>query len=413
MFFRNIINKISQEQDDRMWKDSSFNRITSSGEIITPESAFSNVGTVFECVVIRANSISKLPLQLFKSSKNGKLRDKNHNLWYLLEKRPNKWQTPSQFKSYIEVSRLLWGNAYIEIIFDKNANIVALEPLNPGEVEILKKANGNYLYQFTKNGVVKTLSEEEIIHIPYISIDGKVGKSPLSVARENAGNLQAINKFEGGFYKNGTMTAGVLETPSMLNNDAKNKIKSEWASLYGGSHNAGSIAVLDAGFNYKPITIPLKDIEFIASRKMNKAEIATIFDVPLYMLNDLDNAKFNNVEQQNLRYLTDVLQPNITAIEEEFNYKLFTISESKKYYVKFNLNSAMRADSKTRSEYYKEMIGIGIMSINEARVLEELDSIGDMGDKHFISLNYTTLDTIEDHQRIVKGGDKNEEQEEG
>ena len=199
----------------------------------------------------------------------------------------------------------------------------------------------------------------------------------------------------------------------MLNNDAKNKIKSEWASLYGGSHNAGSIAVLDAGFNYKPITIPLKDIEFIASRKMNKAEIATIFDVPLYMLNDLDNAKFNNVEQQNLRYLTDVLQPNITAIEEEFNYKLFTISESKKYYVKFNLNSAMRADSKTRSEYYKEMIGIGIMSINEARVLEELDSIGDMGDKHFISLNYTTLDTIEDHQRIVKGGDKNEEQEEG
>ena len=92
------------------------------------------------------------------------------------------------------------------------------------------------------------------------------------------------------------MTAGVLETPSMLNNDAKNKIKSEWASLYGGSHNAGSIAVLDAGFNYKPITIPLKDIEFIASRKMNKAEIATIFDVPLYMLNDLDNAKFNFVK---------------------------------------------------------------------------------------------------------------------
>ena len=70
----------------------------------------------------------------------------------------------------------------------------------------------------------------------------------------------------------------------------------------------------------------------------------------------------------------------------------------------------MRADSKTRSEYYKEMIGIGIMSINEARVLEELDSIGEMGDKHFISLNYTTLDTIEDHQRIVKGGDKDDKE---
>ena len=61
MIFRNIMNQVSQEQDERMWKDSSFNRITSSGESVTPESAISNVGTVFECVVIRANSISKLP----------------------------------------------------------------------------------------------------------------------------------------------------------------------------------------------------------------------------------------------------------------------------------------------------------------------------------------------------------------
>ena len=256
---------------------------------------------------------------------------------------------------------------------------------------------------------MKILSEDEIIHIPYISIDGKIGKSPLEVARENAGNLQAINKFEGGFYKNGTMTSGVLESPSQLNKDAKDKIKAEWASLYGGYNNAGSIAVLDAGFNYKPITIPLKDIEFIASRKMNKAEIATIFDVPLYMLNDLDNAKFNNVEQQNLRYLNDVLQPAITAIEEELNYKLFTLAEGEKYYLKFNLNSMLRADSKTRAEYYKEMIGTGVMTINDACSLEDLDNIGEMGDKHFMSLNYTTLDTIENHQRILKGGENNEE----
>lgn len=72
------------------------------------------------------------------------------------------------------------------------------------------------------------------------------------------------------------MTTGVLETPSILNQEAKTKIKSEWSKLYGGASNAGSVAVLDAGFNDKPITIPIKDIEFISSRKMNKSEIATI-----------------------------------------------------------------------------------------------------------------------------------------
>lgn len=409
MLFRNIFNKITPSQNEIMWRDSSNRMITSSGEIITPEIAFDNIGTIFECVVIRSNSIAKLPLQLFKSTKTGKSRDKKHNLAYLLEKRPNKWQTPSQFKSYIEVSRLLWGNAYIEMIFDNKGDIIALEPLNPSEIDILKTEKGNYVYRFYKNGAYKVLTEEEIIHIPYISIDGKIGKAPLEVARENAGNLQAITKFEGGIYKNGAMTTGVLETTSMLNSDAKDKIKAEWARLYGGASNAGSVAVLDAGFNYKPITVPIKDLEFIASRKLNKSEIATIFDVPIYMLNDLDNAKFNNVEQQNLRYLSDVLQPNITIIEEEFNYKVFTKSDASKYYVKFNLNSALRSDSKTRAEYYKSMIGNGIMTVNEARALEDLDSIGEMGDKHYMSLNFTTLDTIENHQRIKKGGENNEE----
>lgn len=414
MFFRNIINQTNVQIDtkDGTWWDglTGFGkRNTYSGEYISPEGAFSNIGTVFECVVIRANSMSKLPLQLYKRTKNGKEKDKNHNLWYLLEKRPNRWQTPSQFKQYIEVCRCLWGNAYIKIVFDSNGDIVALEPLEPSKVLVFKHNNTkDYLYQYNGDNGIEIFTEEEIIHIPYISLDGKEGKAPLEVARENAGNLQSITKFEGSFYKNSAMTPGILETPSQLNEPAKTKVKEEWRRLNGGSSNAGDIAILDSGFSYKPISIPIKDMEFIASRKINKAEIATIFDVPLYMLNDFEGAKFNNVEQQNLRFLNDVLQPTITLIEEEFNYKIFTMQESKKYYVKFNLNSMLRADSKTRSEFYKEMIGTGAMCINKVLELEDMDSIGEMGDKHFMSLNYTTLDTIEQHQRILKGGDTNE-----
>ncbi len=412
MIFRNIINKTSIENNSNWWDIllGTGNRVTSSGEYISPESAFSNIGTVFECVVIRANSMAKLPLHLYKRTKNGKEKDKNHKLSYLLEKRPNKWQTPSQFKQYIEVCRCLWGNAFIKIVFDRYGEIIALEPLDPSKVFMIKQYKTNdYLYQYNGNNGFEVFTEEEIIHIPYISMNGKEGKAPLEVARENAGNLQAITKFEGGFYKNNAMLTGILETPSQLNEEAKKKIKSEWRNLYSGSSNAGDIAILDVGFKFNPISIPIKDMEFIASRKMNKTEIATIFDVPLYMLNEFENAKFNNVEQQNIRYLNDVLQPTITLIEEELNYKLFTISESKKYYVKFNLNSMLRADSKTRAEYYKSMIETGVMSINTVCSLEDLDNIGEIGDKHFMSLNYTTLDTIEKHQRILKGGDEDEE----
>lgn len=411
MFFRNIMNStedndIPSPSDDR-WYNKFLNMggVTSSGESISPQSAFSNIGVVFQCVVIRANAISKLPLQLYREDEKGKHRDKNHKLWYLIEKRPNKHQTPSQFKAYIEVSRCLWGNAFIEMVFNRKGDITALETLDPSRMR-MEKINGNYYYYYTTdNGTVKIFTEEEIIHIPYISLDGKKGKAPLEVARENAGNLQAITKFEGGFYKNGAMNTGVIEAPAQLSPESKRKIKNEWQSLYGGSANAGSVAVLDAGFGYKQLNLPMKDIEFIASRKMNKSEIATIFDVPLYMLNEGQGDKLGTVEQQNLRFLNDVLQSTLTITEEEFNYKIFTYEDSKNYYVKFNLNAMLRADTKTRADYYKTMQGTGNMSINEVRDLEDMNSIGEIGDKYYMSLNFTTLDTLEQHERIKKGAD--------
>lgn len=409
MLFRQIMNSTDVSRNKDGFTKEIEGAINQTSTIdITPESAFSTIGTVFECVAIRANSLGKLPLQLYKKTKQGRERDNKHSLWYLLEKRPNKYQTPSQFKSYLEVSRLLWGNAYIYLETDRTGKIISLLPLDPASVTLEKNNNGDYIYKYVDDkGTEYIYLEDEVVHLPYVSMDGKLGKAPLEVARENASNLQYISQFEGNFYKNGTLTSGVLESPGLLDGPAKDKIRKEWQKLYGGVKNGGSIAVLDAGFNYKPITIPLKDVEFIASRKMNKLDIATIFGIPSFMLNDLDNAKFNNIEHQYMRFLSDVLQPTCTMLEEELNYKLFTENESKNYYVKFNLNASMRIDSKTRAEYYKSMIEIGVFSIDDVRELEDYDSIGEMGSKHFISLNYTTLDTIEQHNRL-KGGDNNE-----
>lgn len=47
------------------------------------------------------------------------------------------------------------------------------------------------------------------------------------------------------------------------------------------------------------------------------------------------------------------------------------------------------------------------MTINEVRALEELNGIGELGDKHYASLNYTTLETLEKHERI-RTDDKND-----
>lgn len=378
---------------------------TSSGEIVTPENALRNIGVVFACVDRRARALAKLPLQVYR--KNGKQREQvfDHPVSQLLARRPNKYQTPTMFKQFIVASQLLWGNAYVLKEYNLKGQITALLPLYPSEVSIEKLfQREEYIYRY--NGAVYT--EDEIIHIPYLSGNGKVGISPLRVARETVGNIQAMNKHQGAFYKNGALKQGALVVPSVISPENKQILRREWEKITGGAGNAGRVAVLDGGMDWKDISMPLADAEFVATKKLSAAEIATIFNVSSYMINDTDKMTYANMEQQNHRWMLDVVQPDCINIEEEFDYKLFLQSEAD-LFVKFNLSSGMRADPKARAAFYKEMIGSGIYSVNDVLALEDMDGIGELGDKHYMSLNYTTLETLEKHQRLRSEGGDDEE----
>lgn len=385
--------------------------ITKSGEVITAESSL-EIGAIYACVNIKANAIAKLPLQLFIKSKNGRERNRSHAVSHLLEKRPNKYMTPFVFKHTITVHRNLWGNAYIKINFN-GPTPSSLDILNPERVQVYKDTEGQLWYVYTSKKKQEVYHSDEIIHLPYLSTDGINGKSPISIARETAGTMKAAQKFVGGLYKNGVTNKGILKTDTPLDKTAKEKVREEWQLVNAGVDNAGKVAILSAGFDYQSITMPLADAEFIATQKFNLAEIARIFNVPLHMLNELDRSTFSNIEHQKMEFVMDTIQPELVSWEEECNYKLFTEREQMRYYVKFNLTSALRGDNESRAKYYKEMIQMGVLSINEVRALEEADAV-ELGDKHLVSLNYTFLDNLEEYQRAKvnsknsKGGENDE-----
>ena len=93
------------------------------------------------------------------------------------------------------------------------------------------------------------------------------------------------------------------------------------------------------------------------------------------------------------------------------DYKLFTELERKQgYFIKFNTNAMLRADSVSRVNYYKEMLNNGVMSINDVRELEDLNRI-ENGDKYYRSLNYVPIDIADNYQLskagASEGGDAN------
>lgn len=408
MLFRNIFKSEITSTTDLVepapWFTKLFGFDSASGETVTVESAL-QVPTVYACVNILANSVAMLPFQVYKKTPKGRERNSSHKVAKLLEHRPNPYQSPFKFKHLIETHRNTWGNAYVNIAWGSDGRPEALWLLNPSLTDPKIDIKTNELWYVTTlpGGKQVKIPHSDVIHLTSLSVDGLKGKPPIQVAREAIGSSQASQKFKGKFFANGTAAAGILKVPGQLSKPAKEKVREEWETLYTGINNAQRVAILDAGLEFQSIGMPLKDAQFIEGMKFDKTEIATIFNVPLHMVNELDRATHSNIEQQALDFIKNTLSPILIPYEQEFGYQLFSFPEQKRYYLKFNLNSLLRGDSKARGEFYKLMWEIGAFNINKILELEDENGIGELGDKHFVSLNYTTLDLIEDYQKAKSG----------
>ncbi len=87
------------------------------------------------------------------------------------------------------------------------------------------------------------------------------------------------------FFSNGARPSGVLKCPTILKDPSK--LRESWEAAYGGSENAGKIAILEQGLSYESISVPNSDSQFLETRRFQIEEIARIFRVPLNLINDL------------------------------------------------------------------------------------------------------------------------------
>jgi len=379
MFIKSLMetkNETSDLRNPSDWLVKMFGTQSSSGENVTVDSALT-VPTVYACINVLANSVAKLPFQTFRKVEDGRERIKKHAVAKLIENRPNPYQSPFKFKHLIETHRNAWGNAYINVDWGLDGRPKSLWLLNPSVTEPVVDVTRNEIWYYTTlpDGTATRLEFDDVVHLTGMSTDG---------------------------------IKGFLKIDQMLNKEAKDKVRDEWEKANTGLSNAQRIAVLDAGLDFQSVSMPLKDAQFIEGMKYDKTEIATMFNVPLHMVNELERATHSNIEQQAIDFIQNTLSPILRQYEEEFTYGLFSEVEQRKYYLKFNLESLLRADKKTQAEFYRTMLDIGVYSINEVRDLEEKDAINN-GDKHRVDLNHVSLDIADEYQRSksgLKGGEE-------
>ena len=319
-----------------------------------------------------------------------------HPVAKLLYERPNPFMSAFVFKQTIQGHVGIYGNGIAYIEWGKDGYPTALWPLDPVRTSVALDVSTGKLQYRTQNarGEVFDLQPEDVLHFKAFTKDGIVGIPPWKTLVDELDSQNAIKSFISDFYRNGTLSSGVLKTATKLNAEAKQKIREEWEKLNSGTNNAGHVAVLDVGLDFQQLGMQLDQAQFLDTQKFGITEVAKVYRVPPHKLAQLDRATYANAEAMGLDYIKTTLLPIFTQWEQEINYKLFTDKERASFYVKFNAAAELRGDSTARAGYYRDMLNNGIYTINEIREMEEMDGIGADGDKHFVSLNYTTLENL-------------------
>ncbi|HOI95032.1 MAG TPA: phage portal protein [Syntrophobacter fumaroxidans] len=348
---------------------------TKSGQFVTESSCLA-IPAVYACTRILAESISSMPLVLFRQLPNGdRTRAVEHPLNYIMHRKPNPLQTSLEFREYLVACICLRGNAYGYIERD-HGEIIAVWPLHPTRMQV-RLLEGNVLeYVYSDKGSTRRFSADEILHLKGLSTDGVIGLSPLSTLRETFGSSQALQEYSSKFFSNAARPAGVLSHPAKLGDEAYNRLKKSWNKRHGGSENTGSTVILEEGMTWQSISLTNEDAQMLESRKFTLEEIARCYRIPPHLVGHLDKMSYNNIEQLASEFLTLTLTPWLCRFEQRLDAQLLTEQErTEGYYFEHISGGLLRGGTLQRYQAYEIALRSGFLSRNEIRSLEGYNQV--------------------------------------
>lgn len=381
-----------------------------SGKNVTEETAI-QISTVYACVRVLAETIASLPLNVYESDgKGGSRIAQNHPLEYLLHDAPNEEMTSFIWREQMMTQILLRGNSYSQIVRSGKTAILSIYPLLSSNMTVDRDDSGalTYKYQMADDNTI-TLSPSEVLHIPGMGFDGIMGYSPIALMKTTLGLTLAAEEYGSKVFGNGATPAGVLTHPNRLKDPEK--LRNAWNAAYGGSANAGKIAILEEGMKFERISMPNSEAQFLETRKFQVSEICRIYRVPPHMVGDLEHATFSNIEHQSISFAVHTIRPWLVRIEQSMNKALFSENERGKYFVKFNMDGLMRGDYKSRMEGYAIARQNGWMSADDIRGLENLNPIGAAkgGDEYLVNGNMIPIMQAGQQKAAAQTGEQDDQ----
>lgn len=368
-----------------------------AGKSVTERTA-ARVSTVFACVRIISEDVSRLPLHMYERTDEGRQRASGHPLYPRITGRANPEMPMKTFRELITGHAALWGAGYAEIELNEGGRPVAFWPLLPNCTKAVRHDGVKYLVTTLLDGTQEILRPGQYLHIPgpaWLN-DGLDGDHPVRLAREAIGIAMAAEEYGARLFGNGALQSGLLISEKKLNEDQRKQVETGWKK-YTGISNAHRSALLEANLKWQPTSINPDDAQSLETRRFQVEEVARYYRMPLVLLGHTEKATSwgTGIEQFMRGYVTHTLGSWLTRWEEWMAHHLLSERDSQAYYFEHVLEDLLKNDIATRFQAYATAVQNGWMNRNEVRIRENMNRIpGDAGDAYTAQLNMAELGEV-------------------
>lgn len=329
---------------------------------------------------------------------NSKDETKNSKLNRLLQDRPNPYMSGYDFLYKITTQYFLYNNAFILVQKDNRGNLSGLYPLTPNSVEFAVDGAGEvYIKCLFKEGKIVHfhISEVAILRRHFnsnelLGDDNTAIMSALELAHtQNQGMREAI--------KNSAQIRGIVKYTQALSPSKLKEARDEFMNNYLTMANNGGVIPVDTSMEYQPLNVSDVQIDTTQIDAVKRK----IYDY-LGINEDIVNGNYNEDQWQS--FFESIVEPFAIQISSELTEKIFT--EREKAFANriiFESSKLQYASNKSKTNVIKELLPLGVLTINQALDLLNLERVED-GDKRIQSLNYIDKALADSYQMNNKEG---------
>ena len=363
------------------------------GRVVVNEETALGMSALFACIDLISKGLATPPMKIYKKAGKNRESASDHPINYPLCFRPNLHMSPHVFRRTVAIQREMYGNAIVQIISDPATNRpVEFKPLLAKDFVFIETTD-RLLVQITKTGQI--LSEDEYLHYKDFSIDGRIGKSKIGLMNKILKRQMLAENYIEKYYENGTHLSGYLAVNAKLPGKDLDEIGETWDAKFSGQANSFKTPVVPMGTEYHTLNKSNVESQLMEFLSISPMQIYQTFLVPPHLVSDTTKSTSfgKGIEDLNIMFFNNVLQPNAQQFEEEINYKCFRRAEHGTYYVKLNFDSYLRTNFADRTEGLFKLIQAGVYSPNDAREKMEENGYTD-GDTYMVNGNMMAVKNV-------------------